>query len=75
MRINEEKNNNTILLGVNGTLYFITDYNDTEEDAFSSPDIEENSKIKTLIIDEDKNKYEVNCRLFNPKKRIYCSFM
>jgi len=44
MNINEEKNNNTILLGENGTLYFITDYNDTEE-IFSSPEIEENSKF------------------------------
>ena len=67
MNINEEKNKNTRLLGVNGTLYFITDYNDTEN-IFSSPDIEENSKFNSTIIDNEKNQYDVNCRLFNPKK-------
>ena len=67
MNINEEMNKNTRLLGVDGTLYFITDYIDTEN-IFSSPDIEENSKFKGTIIDEKENQYEVNCRLFNPKE-------
>ena len=66
MNINEEMNNNTRLLGKDGTLYFITDYNDTEN-IFSSPDIEENSKFKASIIDEKEVRYDVNCRLFNPK--------
>lgn len=76
MNINEEKNKNTRLLGVNGTLYFITDYNDTEN-IFSSPDIEENSKFNSTIIDNEKNQYDVNCRLFNPKNEtivVLCRF-
>ena len=64
LRIKEENNKNEIKIGIDGTLYFITDF--VDQNIFNSSDIEEKTKFKTNIIDEEKNNYEVNCRLFKP---------
>ena len=74
IKIKQEQNTKTVVIGTKGTLYFITDYIDTEN-IFDS-DIEETIKLVTTIFDEEKNNYEVNCRLFKPtgeKLAIICN--
>ena len=64
IRIKKEDNIGTIPIGPKGILYFITDFIDIKN-IFDS-DIEETVKLDTIILDEENNNYEVNCRLFNP---------
>ena len=70
----EDKYNHNIYIGINGTLYFISSYNDTDN-IFNISDIEENTIFETIITDEDNNKYNVICRLWKPENdniRIFC---
>ena len=64
--IKEEDNRETINIGQKGTLYFITNYNDNDTNIFDPTDIEENTKFTSTITDENKNNYNVNCRLWEP---------
>jgi uncharacterized cupin superfamily protein len=72
--LEEELNHNIINIGIKGTLYFRTNYNDSEN-IFNISDIEENTKFETTITDEDNNEYNVLCRLWKPeigKFRVFC---
>ena len=68
LKIQRDDNLNTILVGETGTIYFFTNYNDSEN-IFNISDIEENTKFETTVIDDSKNKYDVKCRLFEPTNK------
>ena len=62
-------------IGLNGTLYMITDYNDTEANIFNISDIEDKTSFGTIIYDDYGNYYYTKCRLWKPKEaniRIFC---
>ena len=74
LRIKKENNLNIIKIGKNGILYFTTNYNDYQRNIFDINDIKEIS-FKSSIIDEYKNEYKVDCRLWKPineRVRIFC---
>ena len=76
MVILEKDNNKTLNVGINGTLYFVTDYNDNDMDIFNSSDIEEKTKFNNIITDTYGNNYTVSCRLWKPNDgiiRIICN--
>ena len=64
--IKEKNNNNTINIGANPILYFITDYNDNEANIFNISDIKEKTIFNTTIMDNNKINYDANCRLWKP---------
>ena len=66
LRIKEEYNKNIIKIGNNGTLYFITDFDDYSSNIFNHADIEEKTRFNTTIVDEERNIYDVICRLWKP---------
>ena len=72
LRIKKENNKNIIKIGKKKTIAFITNYNDNERKILT-----ENKEIEfdNKIIDENKNEYDVKCRLWNPNDdyiRILC---
>ena len=69
LRITEEDNLSIQHIGQKGSLYFITNYNDNETNIFNSSDIEEMTKFTSTITDEEKNSYNVNCRLWKPRNK------
>ena len=74
LRIKEENNKNVVKIGLNGTLYFVTDYVDNEN--IFPENIDETYEFITFILDDYGNKYDVNCKLFkseNEKMRIFCN--
>ena len=76
IRIRQEDNINQIKIGINGVLYFKTDYYDNEKIIFNDTEIENIFLPETKIIDENKNEYNVECRFWNPKNekiRIICN--
>ena len=76
LRIKESNNRNDINVGINGTLYFITDYNDKEKNIFNIKDIEEKTIFDAELINSNNNKFNAECRLWkaeNEKIRIFCS--
>ena len=76
MRIKNEDNNNTLEIGLEGTLNIITDYNDTEMNIFDIDDIEEKTSFETILLDENNNEYNTKCRLWKPeneKIRLFCN--
>lgn len=63
-------------IGEKGIIYFVTDYNDNERNIFDASDIEEKTKFKTKINDENQNEYNANCKLWKPINdyiRIICN--
>ena len=73
LRIKKENNMNTIQVGNNGVLCFVTSYYDNKN--IFSGDIETVTEFKSQVVDENNNEYDVNCRLWNPqvdKIRIIC---
>ena len=74
LRIIEENNKNIIKVGENGTLYFVTDYNDSENNFFEQ-NIEDKLNIETVLFDEKGNDFNVICRLWKQDNgiiRIFC---
>ena len=70
-------NSGEITIGRNGTLYFITNFNDTLYDLFNISDIEEKTSFNIGMEMYDSNKeYNAACRLWKPLKdniRIFCN--
>ena len=76
MRIEKENNNNTLQIGLEGTLNIVTDFNDTVKNIFDINDIEEKTSFETIIRDENNNEYNTKCRLWKPKNekiRLFCN--
>ena len=74
LRIKKENSLNIIIIGKKGILYFTINYNDYQRNIFEINHIKEIS-FKSSIIDENKNEYEVNCRLWKPineRVKIFC---
>ena len=72
--IEEEDNNFEQTIGLNGLLYFVSNYTDNDN-RFNSDDIEEKTVFETVINDENKNNYNATCNLWkltNEKLRIFC---
>ena len=75
LRIKKEDNMNMTQIGKNGVLSFITNYYNESNQILNDMNIESLSQFSTKIIDEYKNEYNVDCRLWNPKTatiRIIC---
>ena len=75
MNIIKEDNDKNIQMGQYGTLYFTTNYTDTEN-IFNISDIEEKTKFEAFVVDDKNNKYQTVCRLWKPeneKIRIICN--
>ena len=66
LNITEEYNKFDRKIGQNGTIAFITDYNDTQKQYLKISDLEEKSKFETKLIDEFQREHNVTCRLWNP---------
>ena len=74
INIRREDNMNTIYIGDKGTLYLISDYNDTEENIFNETNIEEKTKFTTLILCDNKIYYNISCHLWKNTEGIICIF-
>jgi hypothetical protein len=75
LRIEDDDNRIPLIIGNNGTLKFITNYNDSELNIFNSSDIEELTSFKTEIYDTLGVMHNVTCRLWKPineKIRVFC---
>ena len=77
LRITKENNKNPLIIGTNGVLSFITNYNDYEKNVFNNSNITEQQILfDTKIIDENKNEYKVKCKIWSPyndKVRLICN--
>ena len=76
LTIKRSNNKNALKIGEKGIIYFVTDYNDNERNIFDASDIEEKTKFKTKINDENQNEYNANCKLWKPINdyiRIICN--
>jgi len=74
--VNDEDNKDTMVIGKNGFLNFVTNYTD-EKDIFDISDIEEKTYFNTTISRENDNDYhfKITCRLWKPKNdkiRLLC---
>ena len=63
INIADYDNNKEIIFGKNGLLYFVTDYNDNDNNIFDISDIKEKTEFNNTMLDENNNSYNVNCRL------------
>ena len=76
MYIEKKDNPNMKVIGDYGVLYYITDYNDNEDNIFNSSDIEERTTIKTFLTSFlTHEKYAMACRLWKPSYgniRLFC---
>ena len=76
INIKQEDNPSPITIGKNGTLYYMTDYNDNETNIFNPSDIEEKTSFQTSFIEKDTSKdYKITCRLWKPNHknlRLFC---
>ena len=62
INIKQEDNPSPITIGKNGTLYYMTDYNDNETNIFNPSDIEEKTSFQTSFIEKDTSKdYKITC--------------
>ena len=68
--INSLNNNNPVKVGNEGILYFITDFTDSNN-IFNYTDIEENTEFSSNCVDESKNEYNVDCRLWKSQNNEY----
>ena len=62
-------------IGINGILYFETDYNDNIKNIFNEPDIEDKLSFDSFLTDENGITYNVTCKFWNPKNenvRLFC---
>ena len=66
LKINKENNNKLTKIGKNGVLFFLTDYQDSEN-LFDSEDIENKTIFNSNVTDENENKYNVTCRLWKAR--------
>ena len=69
LNIEDENNRNPILIGLNGIINLVLDYNDTETNIFNASDIEELSIFNTTLEienEEEVKSVEVTCRLWKP---------
>ena len=74
IRIKEDYNKNVIKIGKKGTLYFTTDYNDTENNYFDF-DSDRKTNISTVLLDEQGNEYDVICKIWKQNDgivKIFC---
>ena len=78
IKITKENNKNGIRAGWEGTLYFVTDYNNNERHIFNETEMgKENIKFNANISDVYNNVYKANCRFWQPSDdnaRIFCKF-
>ena len=75
LRIKLEDNKNKINVGLNGTLYFVTNYDDSEANIFDASDIEERTYFETSVRDQQGFHFDVKCRLWKPTSgniRLFC---
>ena len=75
MRIKEKGNSDDIIIGNNGIITFVTNYNDSIKNIFNEKDLEKNFTFNVSLTDENKRYYYATCRLWNPKEeniRIFC---
>ena len=77
LRINIEDNNKLIKVGEKGVLFFVTNYNDSEN-KFDIKDIENETIFDSKIVDKNENEYNVSCRLwksinYNNNINIICN--
>ena len=75
LRIKAEDNPNKITMGENGTLYFVTNYDDIERNVFDIYDIEDKTSFSMTFLDELKYEHHGRCRLWKPKNdklRVFC---
>ena len=75
IKIVSEYNKDKKFVGEKGVIFFVTDYNDTEENIFYKDNIEERTKFETILIDNLNKEYNVTCRLWKPTNdniRIFC---
>ena len=79
LNIEDENNRNTILIGLNGIINLVLDYNDNETNIFNASDIEELSIFNTTLEIENQEEVksvEVTCRLWKPidaKLNMFCT--
>ena len=76
IRIEQKDNKDRIIIGRNGTIYFKTNYNDSEKNIFDIHDIEERTSFNTEFQTQD-SLYNVTCRLWKPfdgQIRTFCKF-
>ena len=69
----EEKDNE---VGIKGTAILSTDFID-EKNIFDKADIDVSTIFSTEVLDTEKNKYKINCRLWKAEEikfKIFCDF-
>ena len=76
IKIVSEYNKDKKFVGEKGVIFFVTDYNDTEDNIFYKDNIEERTKFETTLIDNLNKEYNLSCRLWKPTNeniRIFCN--
>ena len=68
IEIKKEDNTNKKLVGLNGTFYFITKYNDKEKQVFDTSDIEKNTTFTSSIEYGSEENGNITCRLWKDDK-------
>ena len=66
---NKEENNYERLIGEKGIISFKTDYDDKYFKIFDTKDLEEKTRVETIIKDEANRQFKVNCRLWKPTNK------
>ena len=78
LNIEDENNRNPIIIGLNGIINLVLDYNDNETNIFNASDIEELSIFNTTLEIENQEEVKsvkVTCRLWKPidaKLNMFC---
>ena len=75
IEIKIDEKNYFMTIGLKGMLYFYTTFNDTKSNIFDASDIEQKTAFTTTIKDSNSLSYNVNCRIWKPKKGkliIFC---
>ena len=76
IRINFGLNEEVKNIGEKGTIDFITNYNDEENNLFDASDIEEKTIFETIAEDNNDNSYKLICRFWKPindSLRLFCN--
>ena len=66
---------NPILIGINGEVFFFTNYNNNKQKIFNPDDIEEKTSFSFNFIDDLNIIHNITCRFFSPSNeniRIFC---
>ena len=63
-----------MVVGYNGTFLFVSEYNDEILNIFDPETIEQETSFSTVVIDENQQIHNTNCKLWKPTKtiRIMC---